>query len=374
MPQHLTQKELGKIIRWKNSTTSEICERLERGRERQGLEGPSVRAVQRAVSGQTHRRGRSETRGRKKKLSTQNVRQLNIVRKTLIKNAGGEREVHWSDVIQKARVPKVHRSTAYRSLQDAGINVRARTPRQKPMRNKDHEQNRLRICKKWAALPASYFTTKIHLIMDNKQWDIPTSIVGKRFSKMKKVRFHLRTPHEGVKPGFTKPDVRKQRVNPGGKVSVCAGIIKGKVRLWHYLPKSNWCGKVAADTYKSTIFKALRQHVGHKRKYVVMEDNDPTGYKSNIAKKAKEDLGIHAIDYPQHSPDLNPMDFYVWAEIDRRMSKHKAPNNETQIQYKARLRRTAMNLPEAVVRKAVLSIKQRAKAIVEAKGGDIPRD
>jgi hypothetical protein len=56
------------------------------------------------------------------------------------------------------------------------------------------------------------------------------------------------------------------------------------------------------------------------------------------------------------------------------MSKHSAPSNETQAQYKARLRRTAMNLPEAVVHKAVLSIKARAKAIVEAKGGDIPRD
>ena len=374
MPQHLTEEELDKIAEWKSLTTSEILQRLGRRREQQGLDSPCLRAVQRAVVGQTYRRGRSETRGRKRTLSAKNVRKLNVTRKALIKDAAGESEIHWSDVIKKARVPKVHRSTAYRSLQNAGINVRARTPRQKPMRTKDHLHNRLRICRKWASLPATYFTNKIDLIMDNKKWDIPTSVVGKRFAKMKKVRFHLRTPNEGVKPGFTKPDKRKQRVNPGGKVDVCAGIIKGKIRLWHYLPKTNWCGKVAADTYKGPIAKALAQHAGRKRKYLVMEDNDPTGYKSNAAKKAKEEAGIHALEYPQHSPDLNPMDFYVWAEIERRMSKHRAPRNETQAQYKARLRRTAMNLPEAVVRKAVLSIKARAKAIVEAKGGDIPRD
>ena len=56
------------------------------------------------------------------------------------------------------------------------------------------------------------------------------------------------------------------------------------------------------------------------------------------------------------------------------MDKGKSPKKESVSQYKTRLRRTAMAIPEAVIRKAVMSIKTRAKAVVEAKGGDIAAD
>ena len=42
--------------------------------------------------------------------------------------------------------------------------------------------------------------------------------------------------------------------------------------------------------------------------------------------------------------------------------------------FKTKLRRVALALPAAEVRKAVLSIKSRAQAVYEAKGGDIARD
>jgi hypothetical protein len=242
------------------------------------------------------------------------------------------------------------------------------------MRTREHEAERMALCKKWAKYPAKYFTDKIHLIMDNKKFDIPTSQTGKRFHKMKKVRFHLRTKSEGLKAGFTKPDTKKQRVNPGGRVDVCAAIVNGKVRMWHYLPKQNWCGKAAKDLYRGPVIKALKKHVGVKNQYIILEDNDPTVYKSNKGKKAKKDLKIRAIDYPRHSPDLHPLDFFVWSEVERRMALQKQPKNETAAQYKARLRHVALGIPEKVVRQAVLSIKKRAAMVVTAKGGDTKRD
>ena len=110
-----------------------------------------------------------------------------------------------------------------------------------------------------------------------------------------------------------------------------------------------------------------------KAKYVVLEDNDPTGYKSNKALEAKRDLGIQAMQFPRYSPDLNPLDFYLWDAIERRMRAAKtAPMSVAA--YKARLRRVAMSIPEAEIREAVLSIKARAKAVCDAKGGDIAHD
>ena len=375
MAPHLEPRELDKIHEWARTMNGpEVLQCLQKARERRGIAVPTLRTVQQVMAGVTHRRGRKETRGRKPKLTKQNVRKLNTTRKTLIKAAKGEREVHWDEIIKKSRVPEVDPTTAARSLRSAGIDVAARKPREKPMRTKEHEEERVRLCTEWLKRPASFFTTSVHMIMDNKKWDIPTSAVGKRYSKMRKVRFHNRTKSEGVKPGFTKPNPKKQRVNPGGKVDVCAGIINCKIKMWHYLPKKNWCGAIAEGVYRGPVIKALKKHVGPKRAYLILEDNDPTGYKSNKALSAKKELKIRTLEYPKHSPDLNPLDFFVWSEIERRMASQSSPKNETQEQYKARLRRTAMALPQPVIQKALLSIKKRAAAVVDAKGGDIPRD
>ena len=66
--------------------------------------------------------------------------------------------------------------------------------------------------------------------------------------------------------------------------------------------------------------------------------------------------------------------FFLWSEVQRRMALKKEPRHEPVAGYKARLRRTALAIPEAVIRKAVLSIRKRAQQVFDADGGDIPRD
>ena len=56
------------------------------------------------------------------------------------------------------------------------------------------------------------------------------------------------------------------------------------------------------------------------------------------------------------------------------MALKKEPRHETVAGYKARLRRTALAISEAAIRKAVLSIRKRAQQVFDADGGDIPRD
>ena len=375
MAPHMTDRELDQVTQWASQGlgTADILDRLTTARKRRKEHPPTAKTVRRAMTGVTFRRGKKETRGRKKKLSPKNLRQLNSKRKELIRKAKGEREVHWDEIIAKARVPKVDATTAVRSLRGVGVDVAARKPREKPMRKPEHEASREQICTKWARRPASYFTDAIDLIIDNTQWDVPLTIMGKRYNKMRKVRFHNRTRSEGVQPGYTKPSVKKHRINTGGTVKLCAGLIGCKVRIWHYLPKS-WNGAEAAALYRGPIAKALKKHAGVKRSYSVMEDNDPTGYKSNAAKAAKKEVKIRTIEYPRHSPDLNPLDYFLWSEVERRMDMQPAPKKETVEQYKARLRRTAMAIPKAVIRKGIMSLKKRARAVMEAHGGDIPRD
>ncbi len=62
--------------------------------------------------------------------------------------------------------------------------------------------------------------------------------------------------------------------------------------------------------YRGPIKKILKSQRGEKKKYVVLEDNDPVGYKSNKAILAKKEIGIVALQFPRYSPDLNPLDYF----------------------------------------------------------------
>jgi hypothetical protein len=357
----------------KAMTPKQICDDVARTRKKQGQSPPDLTAVRRALNGKTHRRGRQETRGAKKKLSAAHLRALECMRKKLIAKADNDHEVHWADVIEKAGVPKVDATTAAKNMKDAGYDVAARRPRQKPLRTKDDEKDRERICKKWSHYPVDYFTDDLDLIMDNKQWPFPTYARAKKHAKATRVRFHLRTRGEGLKKAFTVPSKHKHKMNPGAGAKLLAGIVKDKIRVWHYLPNNKWNSSVAAACYRGPIAKALRTAHGAKSSYKILEDNDPQGYKTKLGADAKKEVGIKAIEFPKYSPDLNPMDYFVWDEVQRRMDKNP-PKLESMEAFKVRLRKTAMSIPADVIRKGVQCLRKRARQVVAAKGRDIPRD
>ena len=139
------------------------------------------------------------------------------------------------------------------------------------------------------------------------------------------------------------------------------------------LPR-RWNAEAAARVYQGPIFRTLRRNRGKKKTYKVIEDNDPTGFKSRKACDAKAKLGIMVEQFPRYSPDLNPLDYSLWTAVGKRMEENEPKKVETNEAYKKRLRRTALRMPRECVLKAVASMKTRAKAVVLAKGRDVPRD
>ena len=168
--------------------------------------------------------------------------------------------------------------------------------------------------------PLERFTDVIDFIMDNKRWQIPTTPEARVFLQKQKMVVQLRTPQEGLEEHFTKPGTKTHRKHLGGYVDVCAGISNGRIVLWEYYSK--WNGEVAASMYKGPIMQALKKHRGSKTSYLIAEDNDPTGYKSRKAIAAKQSLGIKTVSWPRYSPDLMPLDFSLWNDINRRMRKN----------------------------------------------------
>lgn len=375
MAPHLSPAELDFIYAQdqKGKTPGQIRELLATRRARQNIACPHLTNFRKAIKGLTFKRGRKETRGRKAKYSKKWVKTMDAVRKQLLKKAKTEREIRWRDVVKSARAPRGHRTTVLRSFRRDGIKVAARKPREKPQRTPVHERERVDYCKSWAHKPRSFFVRDLDMIIDNKNFDVPTTERARSYLKQQRVRFHLRTPAEGLQAECTKPGRKKNKMNTGAVAKVCAGISNGRVVLWEYLPKT-WNGEEAASLYAGAIYKTLQKHRGQKRKYRILEDNDPTGYKSGKAIAKKAELGIEAFPLPRYSPDLNPLDFSVWDAIEARMMKGAPAAVETVAAYKKRLRLTALRLPARVVSKAVGDIPKRMQAIVDARGKNVACD
>ncbi|CAE8648788.1 unnamed protein product [Polarella glacialis] len=315
MAPHMTPEELDCAIQMQHDGVGvvKIHERLSAKRVKKGVAATDLTSVRKALKGKTFKRGRKETRGRKRALKPTAAKKINTVRKKLIKDAKGMREVHWKDILKAARVTVIS-TTASRYLKEAGLEVKWQKPREKPLRQPEHEQERMEVCGRWRRYPSNYFTDTADLIMDNKLFRIPTFERARQYAKMQKVRGHLRLRSEGLEPGFTKPSSKKHMMNFGGSALVCAGLINCRVKLWHYLPKGRWNGEVGAATYRGPIYRALKHYRGEKAEYKVIEDNDPSGYKCKVAVAAKKELGIKAVQFPRYSPDLNPLDYSLWDE------------------------------------------------------------
>ena len=373
MGKHFTKAEMDNVQKWGAAswTPVQIHAALVKDRKRRRQNGPDLTTVRRFAKGKAHKRSAKERRGRKTTLSAANLNTMERTRDNLVTKAECEREITWGEVVRKARVPNVDRTTAAKHMKRK-FGVQAMRPRGKLTRNDIDEAERKRICNKLRKLPRGYWTSGVHLTMDNKRWPVPLSIRGKKYLRQTKVRFVLRSKRQGLKKGYTKPDKRKHRTNLGG-VNLVAGIIKGKVRIWHYFD-GRWTAEKAADVYKNVVAPALVRAHGRKRRYTIVEDNDPTGYKSTAGKRAKADLNIAPIEYPTYSPDMNVCDYALWDEVERRMSEQAAPKRETREQFKARLRRTALGIPKNVVLNMLGSMVHRTQSIYENDGGHIPRD
>ena len=124
--------------------------------------------------------------------------------------------------------------------------------------------------------------------------------------------------------------------------------------------------------YEGPLLQALKRAHPGKRLWRVLEDNDPGGYETRKAQSTKEKLHIEQFAIPSRSPDLNVMDYYVWAEVERRLRAEERAwdedYRESRDDFISRLRRTAKAIPMANVQKAIGDLSWRAKALYKAKG------
>ena len=118
---------------------------------------------------------------------------------------------------------------------------------------------------------------------------------------------------------------------------------------------------------------ALDQHYDNKRKYCILEDNDPTGNQSSKGRAAKKAMKLDVFHLPKRSPDLNVMDYAVWAEVERRLRRQEkswpAGKHEARIDFERHLDRTAEILPGTFINKSIRDLKRCCERLYAAEGG-----
>lgn len=356
----LTDTEVTLAKKWyiDGETTAEIGERL--GRNQSTITRLLVKRVAR------------KKQGRKAALDTTAVDKLEAKLAAMVKRADGRYEVTVA-TLKRASRTKASERTILDALHKRGIYFRRL--REKPVLTDQDVIDRKAFAEKFGDKPASWWNKAIHLTIDVKHFQVLPHGNSRRHAAQEATRGAYRKAGQGLSKGYTKP-LTKTKFNTGAKgVKVLAGVGNGRVLLWEYLDGKQWSAKTAADFYKGPIAKKLRAVFPGRAAFKVLEDNDPSGFKTKLGQKAKDEAKISSFDIPKRSPCLNVCDYFLWSAVNRRMREQERPwpasKRETREDFLKRLRRTALATPPATVRAAVGDMKRRCTRLLAANGGNI---
>ena len=308
-------------------------------------------------------------RGRGKLLSPAEINHLVRVLRAMIKKAEAKYEVSLAMLKKQSKVQGCEK-TLRKALATKGIKFRRL--RSKPILTRQDRKDRMAFAEKYRKKPATFWVRHVHLHHDCKAFPAYVTAKARDYAAMREVRGAYRETGQGLDEAYVVVP-KDMRFNPGCKaVRIAGGVGNGKLMLWHDYG-SRWSGSKAAQLYKGPVVKGLTGEWPRKRSFQVLEDNDPTGYKSKLAIAAKQKCRLRVLALPKRSPDLNVMDYAIWKAINRKMRaqerRMKRSTRESRNDYIKRLARAAKSLSSAFIQKACMNMKRRCELLYKAKGG-----
>ena len=287
----------------------------------------------------------------------------------MVAKADGAKEVTLP-ILKKASRLKAGEKTIQRVLHKRGIYFRKM--RSKLILSKEDIKARYDFAKKYKNKSPQWWRKKLHMVIDLKHFQVYVNGQGRHVAAQREIRGVYRKRGQGLNQGYVRRP-KELRYNPGAKgVTVAAGVGYGKVRLWHAIDGS-WTGAKAAELYSGPLSKALKKAHPGRKQFTILEDNDPTGFRSKSGIEAKAAAGISVFRIPPRSPDLNVLDYAVWRQVTAKMREAEkswpSRKKESRQDHVARLRRTALKLPKSFVDKAIGNMAKRCKRLYDAEGG-----
>ena len=245
--------------------------------------------------------------------------------------------------------------------------------REKPILTAEDVKARLTFARKYHLKSKWWWSNRLDAAIDAKFFKACLTGDARLRAAQRATFGAYRAPGEGLDAGYVKAKGSLNYNTGARSLLVVGGVGHGKVLMWHSVPNSRWNGKAAADMYTKSLLPGLKATCPGQTRFQILEDNDPSGFKSKRGTAAKAASKLRVLEIPRRSPDLSVMDYAIWSEINRRMRRQeqKWPKSkrESRSQFAARLRRTAKNLPAAFIRASMGDMQRRCKRILAAKGG-----
>ena len=168
----LLEQDFAFAVSAKGKTVADIYEALYKRRAAKNVGMVKIIVARRFLRGKTHKRGRVEARGSKRSLTRRNVMAMDKARRNFIDKTKGTRQATWDLTHEKGRAPMAHRTTMVRLFARCGVDVKLRRCREEPGRTAAMEKEP-GICVARCAIGLS---DDIDLIMDNKKFEVPTTL------------------------------------------------------------------------------------------------------------------------------------------------------------------------------------------------------
>ena len=313
--------------------------------------------------------GKTVKLGRPPAMTRESIAHVIKTLKMLVKTAAARYEVTLGMIKEKSKC-RASETTMRRTLQKR--NIKFRRLRSKPILTNTDKRARFAFAKKYHTKSKSWWLKTVHMHIDLKNFSCYVNARARQYAAQREVRGGYRLPGQGLDEAYVVAN-KALRFNPGVKSAmIAAGVGNGRVRMWHALT-NKWSGLAAADLYQGPAKDALKRAWPAKRCFTVLEDNDPTGFKSTAGKKAKVDARIKVFVIPARSPDLNVCDYALWSQVSRvmrRQEKSFPPSKrESPDEFLQRLHRAAKGLSKAFVDKSIGDMARRCKRLYAARGG-----
>jgi transposase len=202
----------------------------------------------------------AKAKGAPIKLTPKKLKTIRKVLDSMVKCANAQKEVTVEMILKKARVDVCAR-TALNGLRSENIGFYKL--KEKPLLQPGDIKER----KNWAEArknrSAVQWVTTPHAIIDNKNFQITRCANSREYAARRSVRGAYQERGSMPKPWLVKPSGGINKVKFPG-VQVTAAVIKGKIRVWHYVD-GKWNAKAAAHMYENVLKKALKRAYPQRR-------------------------------------------------------------------------------------------------------------
>ena len=186
-------------------------------------------------------------------------------------------------MVLKACKLTVSERVASDALHERGLYFRPL--REKPVRTEDDEKDRLAFGSKYSKEPAEFWEKNVDGYLDNKSFEWLPTHAARTHAVKRAAKGTYRKKGEGLAKGHVKPS-KTLKEKFGKRLQVSVAISSKKVLMCHVV-EGAWNKEAACDMYSNSLAPALREAYPKKKAFTVLEDNDPTGYRSKAALEMK---------------------------------------------------------------------------------------